>query len=416
MAKEHLLVESEAEISLFKKKVKKLSEYHGRGTELITVYLPFAVDRSSVMNQLNQEAGQATNIKSQITRKNVTGALRKISTFLKSTDFDIPKNGLVVFAGNVSGQEGVSDIRLFTIHPILPLKTKLYWCDSRFHLDPLQDMMKPNEVYAIITIDKRECTMALLVGKKHEIVGHFTSLVPGKTKAGGQSSHRFEQLREEAEKDFFNTVAEKITAIFLQYQDKIKGIILAGPGVTKNEFLDKAHLDYRVEKLIMGKVDTSYTDESGIREALQRSEDLMRDASLTKERQLVYKFLEEIGKDGLVVYGEKETFEALQIGKLKTMMVSEGLGWEVLKFVCGSCEKTFEIVVKDPNTYKQGKEICPHCQSHSVELLEEIDFIDYAIEQAEPYGTDVKVVSVETSEGEQFFKSFGGIGGILRFK
>ena len=65
------------------------------------------------------------------------------------------------------------------------------------------------------------------------------------------------------------------------------------------------------------------------------------------------------------------------------------------------------MIVKEPNTYKQGKEECPNCQSKSVELLEEIDFIDFAIEQAEPYGSDVKVVSIETSEGEQFFKGFG---------
>lgn len=416
MPKEHLMMEQDAEASLFKKKVKHLQEYKGRGTELISQYIPFGADRSSVMNQLNQEAGQATNIKSQNTRKNVTGALRKISTFLKSTNFEIPKNGIVVFCGNVSGQEGVSDIRLFTVHPILPLKTKMYWCDSTFHLDPLLEMMKPNEVFAIITIDKRECTMALLIGKKYEIVGHYTSLVPGKTKAGGQSAHRFEQLREEAERDFFKTVAEKMAAIYLQYEDKIKGVILAGPGVTKNEFLEVSKLDYRIEKLILGKIDTSYTDESGIREALQKTDDILRETSLAKERALFNLFLEQIGKDGLVVYGENETFHDLRLGMVKTFLVSEGLGWEVLKFACEECEKEFEVIVKDPVTYHQGKEVCPYCQAQKAELLEEVDYIDYVIEQAHPYGTEVRVVSIETPEGEQFLKSFGGIGGLLRFK
>ena len=176
----------EAEETVFKKKLKKLKEFRGRGTEMISLYIPEKADRSQIMGQITQETGQSSNIKSPQTRKNVQGALRKIGSFLKNIDFKIPKKGLVVFCGNISEVEGRSDIRLFTMNPLFDLKTKLYWCDSSFHLAPLEEMIKPTEIYALMVIDKREATLAVLTGKKYEIVGHFTSAVAGKTRAGGQ--------------------------------------------------------------------------------------------------------------------------------------------------------------------------------------------------------------------------------------
>ncbi|HLD58630.1 MAG TPA: peptide chain release factor 1, partial [archaeon] len=141
MPEDYLEKIDEAEIALFKKKLKKLKEFRGKGTELISLYMPEDADRSSVMGQITEEMSQSSNIKSPQTRKNVQGALRKIDNFLKQINFKIPKNGLVVFCGNISEQEGKSDIQLMTLRPIRPLRTKLYWCDSEFHLTPLEDMV-----------------------------------------------------------------------------------------------------------------------------------------------------------------------------------------------------------------------------------------------------------------------------------
>ncbi|MDO8647917.1 MAG: peptide chain release factor aRF-1 [Candidatus Diapherotrites archaeon] len=416
MVKNELAEDFEAEMSVFKKKLKFFKEFKGKGTELISLYVPATADRGSVMGQITEETSQSSNIKSQLTRKNVQGALRKIGNFLKQINFRIPENGIVVFCGNVSEREGVSDIKLFTVKPIQKLKTKLYWCDSRFHLDPLEEMVKPNEYYAILVVDKREATIALLIGKKYEIQGHFTSNVAGKIKAGGQSAGRFEQLRVEAEKEFFGRISERMNSILLQHGDKVKGLIIAGPGITKNEFLEREMLDYRLKQKIMGSIDTSYTDESGIREVMQQSDSLLKDAEVTKERQIMNKFMEEIAKDGLVTYGEKEVMQAIESRKAKTVMVSEGLGWDAVKIECEACGNVEDFVIKDPATFKSKELKCSKCDSSKVEELEEIDYIDLIIEKAHAVGADVKVLSTDTPEGEQFLKSFGGLGAFLRYK
>ncbi|MBN2127158.1 MAG: peptide chain release factor 1, partial [Candidatus Diapherotrites archaeon] len=388
--------------------------FKGKGTELISQYVPGNADRSTVMNALTEEISQSSNIKSPQTRKNVQGALRKIINFLKQIDFKIPEKGIVVFAGNISESEGKTDIRLFTIQPPKELRVKLYWCDSQFHLDPLEEMIKPQEVYGLITIDKSEATLAELIGRRYNILHHFASMVPGKFRAGGQSSVRFERLREEAAQEFYKKMSEKLNNHFLEYGNKLKGIVVGGPGMTKNYFLNKGMLDHRLKSKVIGILDTSYTDESGIRELVQKSEEVLKDTDLMREKVLVNKFLEEIGKDNLAAYGEKEVMEALEMGKVALLLVSEAREWTVFKFKCPKDGKEFIEIIKEenanPNEFK-----CKEC-GIPCELLEEADYFDFMFEKAHSTGAEIKIISTETSEGEQFMQSFGGLGAILRYK
>jgi len=405
--------ESEA---IFKKRLKELAKYKGVGTQLISLYIPPGTDRGSVMDQLNQEISQSSNIKSPQTRKNVQAALHKIVAFLKRINFRLPKNGLVVFCGNISSIPGKSDVRLFALEPIKELKVKLYWCDSKFHLDPLLEMIKPTEFYGLITIDKKEATIALLKGKQYEILGKYTSGVSGKIRAGGQSAQRFARLREEAEHEFYKRVSEHANKAFLQHLNKLKGIIVGGPGATKNEFLNENLLDHRLRKIIIGTVDTAYTDESGIRELIFKSTELLRDTALMHEKRLLQKFFEEVAKDGLAVYGRKDVEKALEQGKIATLIISEELNLRVLKLICENCNFEKEIIIEE------GKEIdirsieCEKCKQKKFEIIEDLSYVEYLSEKAKLFGTKVELVSAETDEGKQFLEGFGGIGGLLRYK
>lgn len=416
MAKELKVNEvSEAELAVFKKKLKMLENFKGRHTELITQYIPPGTDRGTVMSQLSEEINQSSNIKSPQTRKNVQGALRKIIGFLKNINFKLPTNGIVVFAGNVSETDGRADIRLFTVVPVRPLKSKLYWCDSAFHIDYLKEMMTPNDFYAIMTIDKGEATIAQLIGKKYEIIGHFTSLVPGKTRAGGQSAQRFERLREEATQNFFKLAGERFNGYFEPHKDKVKGVVIGGPGQTKNYFMEKKVIHHELEKKVLGVIDTSYTDEGGIRELVQKSSDLLKDSELVKEKEILDKFIGEIAKDGLATYGQAEVEKTIEEGRVAILIISEDIPWMVYRKTCEHCgQDTFEIV-KDHNTFREVDLRCGNCQS-KVEVTEEIDYIDWLMEKAKSTGADVRVISTETNEGKNFYEGFGGIGAILRYK
>jgi len=403
----------EIEKALFKKKLKMLSEFKGSNTELISLYIPKNADRSSVMAQLSSEISQSSNIKDQKTRKNVQGALRRIINFLKQIDFKIPEKGIVVFAGNISKKEGVSDIRLFTVIPIKNLTLKLYWCDSTFHLDPLNEMIEPESIYGIIAIDKNEATLAILTGKKYEIAGHFNSRVPGKIRAGGQSSVRFARLREEAEHDFYKEVSEKANQVFVPLNEKIKGIIVSGPGITKNDFLDADLLDYRLKQKIIGTIDVSYTDASGIRETINKATELLKHTEIIQEKEVLQKFFAEIARNGLATYGEKEVREALSYGKVSELILSEKLEKTFFKFQCLQCNEVFELI---EDSKKELNNIeCIKCKGKT-ELIEETDFTEMLSEEAKKINAKVTIVSADTEEGKQFLEGFGGIGAFLRYK
>ncbi|MBI4162353.1 MAG: helix-turn-helix domain-containing protein [Candidatus Aenigmarchaeota archaeon] len=180
---EHEIKNNTGKIAL-KKLVKQLAAIKGRHTELVTVYVPAGYSLNEVATQLRNEQGTADNIKSKAVRKNVTTALEKILrhlTLYKRT----PENGVALFCGNVS-ETDKTDMQLWAIEPPEEIKTKLYWCDQKFVTEPLEDMIADKEIYGIICLDKSEATIALLKGKRLEIIYNEESIVPGKSRAGGQ--------------------------------------------------------------------------------------------------------------------------------------------------------------------------------------------------------------------------------------
>ncbi|MCK4970148.1 MAG: peptide chain release factor 1, partial [Thermoplasmata archaeon] len=59
----------------FQKMLKELRNVKGRGTELVTVYIPPDKSISEMTAYLRNEYAQSQNIKSRVTRKNVMWAI-----------------------------------------------------------------------------------------------------------------------------------------------------------------------------------------------------------------------------------------------------------------------------------------------------------------------------------------------------
>ncbi|MCX6774011.1 MAG: peptide chain release factor 1, partial [Candidatus Micrarchaeota archaeon] len=62
----------------FKKRLRKLKECRGDGTQLVTVYVSAGYPINEVSSRVREEINQASNIKSKQTRTNVTDALERI--------------------------------------------------------------------------------------------------------------------------------------------------------------------------------------------------------------------------------------------------------------------------------------------------------------------------------------------------
>lgn len=387
-----------------KKLLSELEKIKGRHTELVSVYIPVGYSINDVMNQLKNEQGTAINIKSKSTRKNVLGALEKAIQHLKLYK-ETPAHGLAIFSGNVSEKEGVSDIKIWAIEPPEPLNVKLYWCDQKFELEPLLDMIREKEVYGLVVMDNSEVTFGLLKGKRIEVLRRFESIVPGKSGKGGQSQARFERVREGLINDWYKKIAETTKEIF---PENIKRIILGGPGPAKNDIYEGNYLLTDIKNKILGVKDVGYTDEHGLEELVARSNDLLAEASVAKEKALCQKFFTELQKDsGLVTYGINAVLKALEMGAVEIILISDGIEYKEKEFLC-QCGNSFKKFVKDQELF------CPKCNQR-MNIIGEMDALDAFEELAKRYGTSIEVISRDTREGEQLYQ-IGGIAAILRWK
>src|SRR3989344_6105970 len=315
---------SELEKRHLKKLIRQLSEYRGRHTELVSVYIPQDYDMNKIISHLFQEQGTASNIKSTATRKNVTDALERMIQYLKKYK-QTPPNGLAVFSGNVAEREGQSDVQVWAIEPQVPLNIRMYRCDKEFILEPLEDMLLIKDVYGLVVLDNRDADMALLKGKKiiHLLKTHRE--VPGKMKAGGQSAGRFSRARDLAKKEHYKKIADYMKDEFLNMPN-LKGIIVGGPSITVTDFLNKEYITGDVEKKIIGTKDLSYTGLFGLQELVDKCDDLLAAEAIATEKKIMQKFFDLLAKEpGMVSYGKDEVKKNLNIGAVDTLLLSEEL-------------------------------------------------------------------------------------------
>jgi peptide chain release factor subunit 1 len=395
----------------FKRKLEDLEKMKGRGTELITLYIPPDKNIADVTNQLRSELSQASNIKSKQTRTSVITGLEAILQRLKYYKKP-PEHGMVILSGNIDlgggRQKQVTEI----IEPPEPVPLYKYHCDSSFYLEPLKEMLKEKKIYGLIVIDRREATVGILRGKRIEVLSYTSSMVPGKHRQGGQSSVRFERLREIAIHEFYKKVADKAGEALLPHLKDLVGVLIGGPSPTKEEFYSGEYLHHELQRRVIGLFDVSYTDESGLFELVEKAQDALQELDLIREKRLISRFLQEVAKDGLAAYGEEEVRQSLELGAVETLLLSEDLRYERVKYRCPVCGQ--EKIV----TVKEGTENPPKCEKDGIEM-EEVERTDVVLElseMAESMGTKVEFISTDSEEGAMLMNAFGGIAAILRFK
>ncbi|MBI2146517.1 helix-turn-helix domain-containing protein [Candidatus Woesearchaeota archaeon] len=185
------------------------------------------------------------------------------------------------------------------------------------------------------------------------------------------SSQRYARIREGAYKDHFKKISEYMKEQFLSLGNNLKGIIIGGPGITVSDFLNKDYLTGDIKKKIIGTRDLSYTEEFGLQELLDKSQDLLAEEEIAIEKKIMDWFFGVLRDyPRKVTYGEKETMKALEMNAVDTLFLSEQI----------SEDKIFELE-----------------------------------EKAQQGGATVRIISTETREGVQL-RDLGGIAAVLRFE
>ena len=183
------------------------------------------------------------------------------------------------------------------------------------------------------------------------------------------SQQRFARLREEAAADFYKKVATIMNEEFLAMGHDLKGILIGGPGMTKETFANGNWINNQLKLKVIAVKDLSYTNEFGLKELLERSQDKLAQEEIILEKGVMGEFLTGLAKESTkVVYGIKDVEKALQYGAVEKLLISEDF----------------------PGDHQKYEELAEESNSHFF------------------------VISTETEEGVAL-KDLGGIAALLRF-
>jgi peptide chain release factor subunit 1 len=409
----------DAEISTRRLRLKmaleELREMKGFGTELVTIIIPPDRQVSDARAMLQNEHGQAANIKSKGTRKNVQGAIESALSTLNGLK-NAGENGIAVFVGSIIiGNNKSRMVNVVVENPPQPFISFRYRCDSKFELTQLEDMLVDKKSYGLFVIDRAEAAYGIASGKRIHVQEHLVSNIMGKHRQGGQSAQRFERLIEEAAHNFFKRASEHACSYWLPNLENIQAIIIGGPGATKDFVVKNEYFHHEIAKKIAKTTfDVGYSNESGVRELVDNAGGLMGEIELDAERQMMNRFLQELIKaHPKATYGEVMIKQALDQGAVDTLLISEGLRKNSLTLKCKKCSNQWKVSISRSEVIPD----CPSCNARSDDIteIENISLIDELSLMAAKSNSLISFISIDTEEGSQLIEGFGGLAAILRY-
>ena len=397
-----------------KKLIQDLDQMRGLGTSMITLIINYKDQISQFSKMLVDEVGKATNIKSRVTRQNVIDALTSTMEKLRLYN-KTPLNGLVIFCGLVQMPTGGEKMIKIDLEPFKPINTSLYRCDNIFHTDELKSLLVDNDKFGFLIMDGNGSLFGLLQGNTKIILNQFKVNLPKKHSKGGQSANRFSRLVTESRHNYIRKVGEGLTKAFITNDvPNVKGLILAGSAEFKNKLQKSDLFDPRLAPIVMKVVDISYGGELGFNQAIELSQDALKNVKFIHEKKILEKFYEEIEKDsGKYVFGIKDTMEAIENGVVDVLII-----WENIDFIRLTLkDNKNQIKVENVSSRKViGQKYKPDDSDVEYEIVENISLSEWLLDNYKKYVSQLEIVTDKTSEGNQFVKGFGGIGGILRYK
>ena len=268
------------------------------------------------------------------------------------------------------GPIGSEIINTYELDPPKDLKTFLYRCDDHFHVDILKDMLKDDNLIGFLAIDAKDTGWGLLYGDRIEVLSETGSGVAGKHRQGGQSAKRFQKLREMELTYYFNRVAQTTKEYFIDIYP-VKGLIISGPGPTKEEFINGNYLEYRLQDMIISTIDSSYAGSEGIREAFTKSGEILSDFRMVEEKQIVEKLFKHINShSGLGTYGLNEIIKLLKNNVVETLIITDNTDLYRIEVKCKRCQHIQEEILERPKVISRKTELlnspCPNCKAMEI--------------------------------------------------
>ncbi len=292
------------------------------------------------------------------------------------------EKGRVIFASEPLGFLHVYRLGV-DVDPLIALDTSPF-------LLPLARLDDYYEDFGILLVDSQEA-------RKYIIRSDIVTMKKGpsidlmnKHKRGGMSQMRFNRLRRGSIEAFIDMVVEEIRST--DDWRKMRGLVIAGPGDAKKKVRDGLPMD--IQKKVIGLIDVEMGISPG--DLLKKGKKVAAEDERRGEQAMAEQLREAVLKGLPVAYGAAEVKNALNIGKVRSLLILENIsipGW-----ICERCQ-----FIKERTS---PPEKCPNCGGPT----SIVDVVEELYELAQRSGAEVEFIKEHA-----FLESIGGIGALLRY-
>ncbi|MDG6996486.1 MAG: peptide chain release factor 1 [Nitrososphaerota archaeon] len=390
-----------------RKLMAQLSSEEGTGMEFVSLYLPREKSAGEIITLL-EEKSDSNEIKSgDRVRETLTRVIHRLKL-----QKEFPENGLAIFAGANEA------LKIQEIIPPEPITSYLCTIDDHFDLEPLRKMLREDRIVGIVAMDSKEAGFGILLGDKLDVIDDITSGVSGKSDKGGWSQRRYERERDMELTYYFHRVAEHATKSFLENQ-KVKALIVGGPGQTKESFLDGDYLHYELKNMLLAKADTLSSGKEGVRETVEKSAEALKNLHAPEEKKIMQRLEADMGKqDGLAICGLNTVLDALKNGTAQVALVSDNTDMIEIIATCKRCAisktRIVDVEKKVQTTREMISSPCESCKAAEYEV-DDRDIIDVLEDAASQTDAKVEVIS-RSEEDKARLKALGGFAALLRYR
>lgn len=255
--------------------------------------------------------------------------------------------------------------------------------DSSPYIRPLARIEDEWESFSLVMVSSNYAKIFTISLGRINDTKKLSADIMNKHKKGGMSQARFNRLRKGAISAFLSEVVEALQ------KRANERIIIAGPGNSKNQFIDMLPKD--LNDKIVDVIDISIDDEKKL---MKESIHMISEREQRKSHEAVQQLKEEILKEGLAVYGLEDTLNAVKNGQVELLIIQKD--YKLRGWLCENCQVVGEGTNKS----------CPYCgkKTSEVDVLEEI------LEFAERTDADIEFTD------DKEIANLGHVGAILRFK
>lgn len=289
----------------FELKLRKLQEYKGTSTSLVSIYIRPEFQFSFILQDITEEISKASNIKDKTNRHNVENALSIAGEIIKQYHHGkSSKNGLCIF----TGVETENNIIKSVFEPLQPVGN-YFMCSKEFYLEPLYKQINNFKKILFIVVDGNGYLFAIIHGSKKQIVSRLSVSLPKKHAKGGQSQQRFGRLRLEKIHNYVSKIIEEI--IKQINQNKLDYIIIGGMGNIKNQVYDRMSEQYK-PLIISTLYDVAYGDNMGLDQLIRLSANQLTENELNNEKIAVEKLFQLLSIDSkFIIYNKEQIINLL---------------------------------------------------------------------------------------------------------